>query len=146
MERIKKYLNIIIASAVSFSIGYFILKPKPEVKEVIKYVTVEVEKKQTKKTTKVRETKNPDGSSTTDTVITEDTSSETSTVQAGSKETTISQSKGISIGVLALKDLDRFSEKTHAGAVISVPLLGNLSATSYLDTTKRVGIGLSLEF
>lgn len=142
----KKISILISACLVSFLIGRYVVKPRIEIKEVIKYVTVEVEKKKTKKTTKVIERKNPDGSSSSETTIVEDSSSERNSQTSGTKETFASSSSGLTFGVLALKDVDSFRDKTHYGVVLSAPLVGNLKATGYLDTTKRVGLGLGLEF
>ena len=142
-----KNLGILLsACAISFFVGRYVVKPRVEIKEVIKYITVEVEKKKTKKTTRVSETKNPDGSSTSETTIVEDSSSERSSQTSSTKETFASSSSGLTFGVLALKDIDSFKDKTHYGVILSAPLIGNLKATGYLDTTKRVGLGLGLEF
>lgn len=136
----------LIVGIIAFLAGKFLTKPKEITKETIKYVTIEVEKKETKKKTKIIERKNPDGRTETETEIVEDSRSErrSDTEMESSK---VSKKGGsVSVGVLALKDLGKFSEQTHIGTVVSVPLLGSLKATSYVDSTKRVGLGLSLEF
>lgn len=146
MKSLKNYLLLVVIALTSFFVGHYIVAPKKEIKEVVKYVTVEVEKKQTKKTTRVSETKKPDGTTSTETTIVEETSSNTSTSTSSSKETYIASKRGLIIGVSALKDLDRFQDKTQVGATIVVPVIGNLFVTGSLDTSKRVGLGLALEF
>jgi hypothetical protein len=138
----KKYLNYTIIAIIALLVGRFILQPK--VKEKIVYVEKKEETKKTKKTTKTRERKNPDGSSQTETEVVEDSTSNSSSTIASEKST--STSRGISVGILAIKDLDKFSEKLEYGAVVSIPVLGNLSIIGSADTTKRVGLGLALEF
>jgi hypothetical protein len=140
----KKYLNYAIIAITALLIGRFVLQPKPKVKEVVKYVEKKEETKKTKKTTRTRETKNPDGSSQTETEVVEDSTSNSSSTIASEKSKVIS--KGVSVGILALKDLDRFSEKLEYGAVVSVPVFGSLSVIGSADTTKRVGLGIALEF
>ncbi len=140
----KQYLNYVIIGVVALLVGRFVLQPKPKTIEVVKYVEKKEETKKTKKTTKTRERKNPDGSSQTETVVVEDSTSNSSSTIASEKST--STSKGILVGILALKDLDRFSEKLEYGAVVSVPVLGSMSVIGSADTTKRVGLGLALEF
>ncbi len=135
-----------IVGIIAFLSGKFLTKPKEITKETVKYVTVEVEKKETKKKTKVVERKNPDGTTETETEIVEDSRSERrSDTQLDSSK--VSKRGGsVSIGILALKDLGKFSEQTQIGTVVSVPLIGALKVTSYIDSTKRVGLGLSVEF
>jgi hypothetical protein len=140
----KKYLNYVIVGAIALLVGRFVLQPKPKTIEVVKYVEKKEETKKTKKTTRTRERKNPDGSSQTETEVVEDSTSNSSTTIASEKST--STSKGVSVGILALKDLDRFSEKLEYGAIVSVPVFGSLSVVGSVDTTKRVGLGLALEF
>jgi hypothetical protein len=146
MKIMSKYKNILIVSICSFLAGYLLVSPKEKIKEVTKYVTVEVEKKQTKKTTRIKETTGTDGSTIKDTTIVEDSTSETSRNTSFSSERSKDRSKGVSLGLLALKDIDRFSEKTHIGAVVSVPIIGKVSLIGSLDSTQRVGLGVSLEF
>lgn len=140
----KQYLNYVIVGAIALLVGRFVLQPKPKTIEVVKYVEKKEETKKTKKTTKTRERKNPDGSSQTETEVVEDSTSNSTTTIASEKST--STSRGISVGILALKDLDRFSEKLEYGAVVSVPVFGSLSVIGSADTTKRVGLGVALEF
>lgn len=140
----KQYLNYAIIGVVALLVGRFVLQPKPKTIEVVKYVEKKKETKKTKKTTRTKERKNPDGSSQTEIEVIEDSTSNSSSTTASEKSKVIS--KGVSVGVLALKDLDRFSEKLQYGAVVSVPVFGSLSVIGSADTTKRIGLGLALEF
>lgn len=146
----KRYLTYGIIGAVCLLIGRYVLQPKQEVKtvEIIKYVEKKEEQKKSNKKTKIVENKRPDGSSTTETTIIEDHASSTTTETSSTKETSkiVSSKKGVSLGVLAIKDFPRFREKLDYGIVASVPLIGNLSVLTMADTTKRVGLGISLEF
>lgn len=125
-------------------IGRYVLTPKPKVivKEVVKIV--EVEKKQTKKKKVTTATTNPDGSSTTQTTETEDTTSETTTNIAST--TTTKTKSGLTLGLLAIKDVSSFSSPLQYGATISVPLAGSLSVVGLATTSKQVGVGLAIEF
>jgi hypothetical protein len=142
----KKYLNYAIVGAVCLLVGRFVLQPKQEVKEVVKYVEKKEEMKKTKKVVKIKEEKKPDGTTSSETTITEDSNTETNTSISSSKETSIKTGSGVSVGILALKDLNKFSEKLEYGAVVSVPVFGSLSVIGSADTTKRVGLGVALEF
>lgn len=140
----KQYLNYVLVGVIALVVGRFVLQPKPKTIEVVRYVEKKEETKKTKKITKTKERKNPDGSSQTEVEVVEDSTSNSSSTIASEKTKVIS--KGISVGILALKDLDKFSEKLEYGAIVSVPVLGSLSIIGSADTTKRVGLGLALEF
>ena len=132
----KNIRNITLVAIAAFLTGRYLVKPVERVKEVVKYV--EVEKK--KKRTKVVEIKDPDGTERRETTIDED---ETNTRIS---ERYKSKFKGVGIGVVALKDLSDFSSKTEVGIVSTIPLFGNVSLIGTADSTKRVGLGISLEF
>lgn len=146
----KKYLNYVIVGTVCILVGRYVLQPKQQVKEVVKIVEVEKKVKEEKKKirTEIKETVKKDGTKETTTIITDDSSSK----ETGSKETKLEKTlvaksgKGITIGVLALKDLDYFSDKPEFGILTAIPVLGNLSLVGTADTTKRIGLGLALEF
>jgi len=146
----KKYLNYAIIGASCLLIGRYILQPKAkvEVREVVKYVEKKEETTKKKKKTTVKETINTDGSSVTETVIVEDTVSDTKTEVIASKESSkkTSSGKGITLGVLAITDVAEFRRKPDVGVVVTVPLVGNLSVAALADSSRRVGVGLSLEF
>ena len=145
MEKFKQYRASFIVGIIALLVGRFVLQPYSQTKEVVKYVEVEVKKERKRKVTTVKETTNTDGSSTIDTTIEEDSSSDSQSSISYSDEIKFKKAN-ITIGVLALKDIDKFSEKTNFGVVAVSPLIGNLSIVGTLDTTKRIGVGLALEF
>jgi hypothetical protein len=142
----KTFKMSLFVGVIAFLAGRFLTKPKEITKETVKYITVEVEKKETKKKTKIIEIKNPDGRTETETEIVEDSRSERRSDTEMESSKVAKRGGSISVGLLALKDLGEFSEQTHIGTVVSVPFIGALKVTSYVDSTKRVGLGLSLEF
>jgi hypothetical protein len=140
--------NYIIVGVSCLLIGRFVLQPKPriETKEVIKFVEKKEEVKNTKKKTVVKEIITPDGGVSTEIVIVEDSSSETKESVNSETKVDFKQKRGIIVGVSALKDLGAFQENPAFGANIAVPVMGSLLITGSVDTTKRVGIGIALEF
>lgn len=146
----KNYKTYIIVGVSCLLIGRYVLQPKQQVKEVIKVVEVEKKvKEENKKTrTEKKETVKPDGSKETVVVIIEETKTKESEEKKSEvdKKLVAKSGTGITIGILALKDLDRFSNKTELGVLTKVPVIGNISVVGTIDTTKRVGVGLSLEF
>lgn len=145
MEKFKQYKVSFIVGIIALLVGRFVLQPYSQTKEIVKYVEVEIKKERKRKVTTVKETTNTDGSSTVDTTIEEDSSSDSQSTISYSDEVKFKKAN-ITIGVLALKDIDKFSEKTNFGVVAASPLIGNLSIVGTLDTTKRIGVGLALEF
>lgn len=154
METIKQYRNIIVVAVVALLVGRYVLQPKVKVKVVEKTVYVEVfkEKKEEKKKVKttIEERINTDGSKETTTVITDDSTSTTQTnrdIKLDSEKSTItSTGSGLSLSLLAIKDLPNPSKPLSFGVVISVPIIGNLNATGLVTTEKHVGLGLGLSF
>lgn len=150
MDFIKQNKNIIIVGISCVLIGRYVLQAEPKVieKEVIVYKESTQSSSQSRRTTTTTEEKRPDGSSTTQTTTTEETSDQNSTEVAVDRTTSRETSKAskVTVGILALKDLDQFSKNTHIGILTKAPLVGNLSVIGSFDTTKRVGLGLSLEF
>jgi hypothetical protein len=146
----KKYKNYVIVGLCCLLVGRYVLQPKAtiEVKEVVKYVEKKQEATNIKKKTVKKETTRPDGSSVTETTIIEDSSSNSSSTIAESKETSKKQSsgKGVTIGVLAIKDIAEFRKSPDIGVLLSLPVIGNLSVTTMADSSKRIGLGFSLEF
>jgi hypothetical protein len=145
-----KYKVHFIIAAVCILIGRYVLSPKQEIVTVTKYVEVKQassskkEKKKTRTTIVIK----PDGTSTTDTTTeeTSDTSSNTSSSTSSSTSKIISKGSTISLGVLAIKDAQNIQRSADIGVIASIPLIGNVSAVGIVDTSKRVGLGLSLEF
>lgn len=150
MSKIKLISSFLIVGAIGIFVGRYAIKPKEKIKEVVKVIEIEkiVKVETKKKTTKIKETIKKDGTKETETVIVEDSTKK----ESGTKEIKLETSKetvrgsGITLGVLALKDIDRFSEKTHVGAIATIPLIGNIKVLSSIDTSKRLGLGLALEF
>lgn len=146
----KNYKAYIIIGVSCLLIGRYVLQPKQKVKEIIKIVEVEKKVKEEEKNTRTekKETIKPDGTRETVTIIVENSNTKETETRQSKVETKVVSKKGsgISVGVLAIKDLDRFSNKPEFGVLTSIPLFGNISIVGTADTTKRVGLGLSLEF
>ena len=146
----KTIRNYTVVAISCILVGRYVLQPKQQTKEVVKIVEVEKKVKEEKKKirTEIKETVKKDGTKETTTIITDDSSSKETNAKETKLDKTLvaSSGKGVSVGILALKDLDRFSEKLEYGTVVSVPVFGSLSVIGSADTTKRVGLGVSLEF
>lgn len=146
-HKIKTYL---IIGIVCFLAGKYIFPPDGEVKvkEVVKYVEKKQEDKKTRVVTRIKETSKNDGTTTKETVIVEDSTNKTTSVVDSEKksENNKTSSSKISFGIMVLKDVPEFSQKTHIGVLTSIPLFGKLSIIGTLDTTKRVGLGVSVGF
>lgn len=146
-HKIKTYL---IIGIVCFIAGKYIFPPDKEIKikEVVKYVEKKQEDKKTRVITRVKETSKTDGTTTKETVIVEDSTNKTTSIvdsEKKSESSKISASK-VSIGVMALKDIPEFSQKTHIGVLTSIRIFGSISLVGSLDSTKRVGLGISIGF
>lgn len=150
MQFLKDNKKLIIIGVSCLLVGRYILKEDPIIveKEVIVYREKSQTTSQSRRTTTSRQENRPDGSSTTETTTTEESSNQSNTEVAIDSTTTKKTSRGskITLGVLALKDLDHFSKNTHIGVLTKAPLIGNLSIIGSIDTNKRVGLGLALEF
>jgi len=146
----KKIINYIIIAISGVLVGRYVLQPKPtvQIKEVVKYVKEKEKVNKKNRKIVVVETKKPDGSSTKETVITEGTETVVSTTVNKDSETNskTEYSKGITFGVLAVSDVAQFRKNPDVGFILSVPVIGNLSFVTTGDTSKRIGVGLSLEF
>jgi len=147
MKKIRNYIIIAISGVL---VGRYVLQPKPsvQIKEVVKYVKEKEKVNKKNRKIVVVETKKPDGSSTKETVITEGTETVVSTTVNKDSETNskTEYSKGITFGVLAVSDVAQFRKNPDVGFILSVPVIGNLSFVTTGDTSKRIGVGLSLEF
>lgn len=154
MEQLNKYKNLIIVAIVSLLVGRYVLQPKTKVetKETIKYVEVFKEKKEEKKKVKtiVTEHVNKDGSKDIKTVIDENSDSITQTNKDSklqSEKTRVeTKGSGLSLSMLAIKDVGISTKPLYYGAVVSVPLIGNLNVTGMVTTEKQVGLGLGITF
>lgn len=140
-----KYKYPLIAAVAGLLVGRFVLQPpaKTEVKEVIKLVEKKQEDK--KKNVVITEKKNKDGSVEKRTEIKEDTKSVTDTKLDSSKQQVVKKGAGITVGVLALKDLSQSSDLEY-GVSITVPVHGALKLQGLGTTGKQVGAGVALEF
>ena len=154
MSNLIKYRNLAIVAVVSLLIGRYVLQPKTKVetKEVIKIVEVFKERKEEKKKVKtvITETVGKDGSKQTRTEIDEDNTSVTQTnkdTKVDSEKTRVEiKGSGISLSLLAIKDVPNSRKDLSYGAVISVPVFGSLNATGMVTTDKQVGLGLGITF
>lgn len=153
MKKIKKFTLAAGLIGIGILAGRYIIKPpvKTEIKEVVKYVEVEVEKKKDTKdtTTTITETVRPDGTRETTTVITENETSttESSRNTTNTVSTNIKTSTGskITLGMLALKDVDSKGDIFY-GVTGYFPIVGNLSLTGIVTTEKHIGAGIALSF
>lgn len=149
MNFLNKIKIPLIVGIISLLVGRYVLTPKQEVKQVIKIVEVEKKVKEEKKKvkTKIKETVATDGSRTTETTIDEDSGSRetTSTERKTDSRTVTKTGSGLTLGVLAIKDIDDFS-KMEYGITAAIPLIGNFKVIGLATTGKQVGLGLGLEF
>jgi hypothetical protein len=144
------YRNYAIIAIACLLIGRYVIQPKQEVKQVVKIVEVEKHVKEEKKKvrTRIREIVKPDGTKETVTDIAEDSGKK----ETGSKESKVDSKtvaktgSGITLGVLAIKDAGAFSKKMEYGVLTTIPIFGSLSLAATADTTKRVGLGLAVQF
>lgn len=146
----KNYKLLVISCVVCFLIGRFTFQPKAKVqtKEVVKYVESKKEDKKTSTITKIREEKKPDGTVVTETTVSDNSSTVTvSNQEYSSKKNEKSEyGSNVSIGLMVVKDIQNFKNVPDYAIFTRVPVMGAVSIISTLDTTKRIGIGVSLEF
>ena len=150
MTLFKNIINYTIVGAIGIAVGYFFIQPKTKIieKEKIVYVEKKEEKKNIKKITKTREEKKPDGTIITDTVVSEDDKSETKTSIVAKEEKTKETKKGngVIIGAMIMDELNNLKSKDDYGVLLAVPLAQKAYIFSTVDTQKRFGVGLALEF
>jgi hypothetical protein len=149
MNSLNKIKIPVIVGIICLLLGRYALTPKQEVKTVIKVVEVEKNVKEEKKKvkTKIKETVAKDGTVTKETTIDEDSNNRetTSTERRVDSRTVSKTGSGLTLGVLAIKDLDNFSEMDY-GVSVAVPLIGNFKAIGLATTGKQIGLGIALEF
>ncbi len=135
----------LIAAVAGLLVGRFVMQPpvKTEIKEVVKLVEKKQEDK--KKNVVIVERKNKDGSVETRTEIKEDTKSVTDTRVDSSKYAKTQKGSGVTVGVLAIKDLS-ISQELDYGISVTVPVWGALKLQGLGTTGKQVGLGVALEF
>lgn len=154
MSKLKQYGLIGVVAILGILVGRYILQPKSKVetKEVVKYIEVFKEKKEEKKNVKtvITEKINKDGTKEITTVITDNSTSNSQTNKDSKLESDktkiVKNGIGLSLSLLAIKDIPNPSRAISYGAVISVPIVGNLNATGMVTTEKQVGIGLGITF
>lgn len=141
----KKYRLPIIAAIAGLLAGRFLLQApvKTETKEVVKYVEKKQEDK--KKNIVIVKRQNKDGSIETRTEIKEDTKTRTDSKLDSSKSVATKTGSGVTVGVLALKDLSRASELDY-GLSVTVPIHGAVKLQAIGTTGKTVGAGVAIEF
>lgn len=142
----RTYGIIAIIAVVSFLSGKYLFPPKPEVKEVVKYVEVEKKVQNKDKVVKKVRVKKPDGTVTTETVIVDKSTTTTDKASKLESEKIVKASAKITVGLLYIKDVQEFGRPADFGATITVPLIGNLKAQALGTTDQKVGLGLALEF
>lgn len=145
MNTLQKLGLVSILCLSSFLAGKYLFPPKPQIKEVIKTVQVEKKQKKEDKVVKSTKTKRPDGTIVTETTVV--TKTDTVTDKASQSESTKTTSgPKIGVGVLAIKNVSKFSEDATFGVTLSVPVFGNVKAQALGTTDKKVGLGLLMEF
>lgn len=142
----KLYFYAGIACILSFLAGKYLFGPKAEIKEVTKTVVVEkyVEKRNISK--KVTVTKKKDGTEITETVETDKSIIVDNTKSQVDTKTEIKSTAKLTLGLLAIKQVNDFGKSFEYGATISIPVFGNIKAQGLVTTDKRVGLGVALEF
>ena len=148
MKNYKSYIFIAISCLL---VGRYVLQPKAtiQIKEVTKYVEKKQVKEDKRKTTKVVSTTKKDGTVVKEVTVVEDTKRNTNSNSKLDKTAEVKKTtgSGITLGMLAIKDLDSsLSDKPEVGVLAVVPIFGRLSLVGTLDTGKRVGVGLAVEF
>jgi hypothetical protein len=146
-----KYKTHLIIAMSCLLVGRYVLQPKAtvQIKEVIKYVEKKQVKENKQKTTKVTQTTKKDGTVVKEVTVVENTNKNTNSNTKLDKTAEVKKTtgSGITLGVLAVKDLDSsLSDKPEVGVLAIVPIFGRLSLAGTLDTGKRVGVGLAVEF
>jgi hypothetical protein len=145
-EHMSKSISIpLVAAVVGLLVGRFVLQPpvKIQTKEVVKYVERKQEDK--KKNVVIVERRLKDGSVEKRTEIKEAAKSVTDSKLDSTKQQSIKKGSGVTVGVLALKDLANPSE-TDYGMSVTVPVHGALKIQGFGTTGKQVGIGIAVEF
>jgi hypothetical protein len=141
-KRQTKLLGITLL--VGVLIGYIAIPKKKEIqiKEVVKIVEKEVEKKN--KHTTINKKKDKDGNETTTIDITEDTTKTTDKQSESKTEIAKTEGKGVGVGLYAITEFKL--KQPDYGVLVDIPVTSKLSVIASGDTAKRVALGLKLEF
>lgn len=158
MSNLKEFFNTykiaLIAGIVCLLIGRYAFQPKvkTEIKETVRYVEVFKEVKDEKKNVKtvIVEKINKDGSKETRTEISDNSETKTETNKKidfeSEKKKTVTKGSGVSLALLAIKDVTNLSSGLEYGVVVSAPVFGSVSTTALVTTEKQVGLGLGITF
>jgi hypothetical protein len=142
----KLYLYAGIACLLSFLAGKYLFSPKPQVKEVVKTVTVEkyVEKRNVVK--KTRTTKAKDGTEVTEVTETDKSVIVDNRKSQVERRSEIKGNSKLTLGLLAIKPINDFGKPFEYGATVSVPVIGSIKAQGLVTTDKKVGLGVAIDF
>lgn len=153
--KIYALLALLALLGLTFEAGRYTKPAKVEVvtreviKEVIKQDTTQNVKKD--KVVTIHVVKNVDGSTTSDTTITDkgtvDSHTTVDIVKEATKEssTKITRDSGLTVEALALAKITDFNEREY-GVAVSKRVFGNLRAGVMATTEKRIGVTLGLDF
>lgn len=142
----KTYLTFGLIGLLSFLAGKYLFPPKPETKQVIKYVEVEKKVQNKDKVVKSTKIKRPDGTVVTETTVEEKTKTVTDKSSQLDSTKSVKSGSKVTVGLLYIRDVQHFSRAANFGATVSVPVFGNVRAQALGTTDKKVGLGLALEF
>jgi hypothetical protein len=142
----------ILLLALGFGVGKYSNPAKiqtvTEIKEVVKVVEVKQENKnvvlKTKKTTHI------DGTIVEESVM-EDKSITKTDTQIDSKkesntETITTRDIGLNLGLLAIRDINKLSDKTEYALVIKKRVFSAVTINGMISSDKKIGVGLGWDF
>ena len=153
MNKYVKYGIIgLLLVAIGFGAGKYSkpaeVKQKAEIHEVIKYVEVKQENKNI--VIKTKKTTNVDGSiveeSTTEDKSITKTDSELNSKSDIKTETITTRDIGLNLGVLAIKDINKLSDKTEYAFVVKKRIFSAVTINGLVTTDKKIGLGLGWDF
>ena len=132
-----KIIGIAFGLVAVFAFGRYSVKPQDVKTKENTEITKEV-----KKRVEIVKVKNPDGTETTSTVITEDTNTDIKKIVES--EVSTKPSKKINISLMAESRLNEY--KPEYGLSVSKEILGPITAGLYAKTSGTVGITLGINF
>jgi hypothetical protein len=142
----------ILLLALGFGVGKYSNPSKVEtvtkVEEVIKYVEVKQENKNV--VLKTKKTTNVDGSIVEETIMEDKSIVKTDTKIDSEKksesETITTRDIGLNLGLLAIKDMNKLSDKTEYALVVKKRVFSAVSINGMVSTDKKIGVGLGWDF
>lgn len=153
MNQYVKYGLIgLLLLALGFGVGKYSNPAKvqtvTEIKEVVKIVEVKQENKnvvlKTKKTTHV------DGTIVEESVMEDKSVTKTDTkvdsLKESKSETIITRDIGLNLGLLAIKDINKLSDKTEYAFTIKKRVFSAVTINGLVTTDKKIGVGLGWDF